>query len=56
MIRDFMHRRAHGDSDVPCTYSAAFRSASRPRMMLTLTVIKLAKMHDAVLVILHETE
>lgn len=54
MIRDFMHRRALGDQDVPCTYSAAFRTASKQRMMLTLTVVKLAKMHDSVLVIVHE--
>jgi len=54
MIRDFMHRRALGDPDVPCTYSAVFRTASRPKMMLTLTVIKLAKMHDAVLVMVRE--
>ena len=55
-IRDFLHRRAHGDPDVPCSYSAAFRTASRPKMMLTLTVIKLAKMHDAVLIFVRETE
>lgn len=54
MIRDFMHRRALGDPDVPCTYSAAFRTDGRPRMMLALTAIKLARMDDAVLVIVRE--
>jgi hypothetical protein len=56
MIRDFMHRRALGDPDVPCMYSAAFRTAGGMKIMLSLTVIKLTRMHDAVLVIVHETD
>jgi len=55
MIQDYMRRRAFGDHNLPACYSAAFRTPSRPRVMLTLTVVKLHA-QDIVLVILREEE
>lgn len=54
MIRDFMHRRALGDPDVPCSYGASFQTKGGKKIALTLTAVKLARMHDAVLVIVRE--
>ena len=54
MIRDFIRRRAHHDVDVPQHYEAAFRTTSRPRVMMTVDVLKLHNTEGAVLAILHE--
>jgi hypothetical protein len=54
MVRDFIRRRAHQDTDVPKHYEAAFRTASRPRVMMTVDVLKLQNTEGAVLAILHE--
>jgi PAS domain-containing protein len=56
MIRDFIRRRAHQDTDVPRHYEAAFRTASRPRVMMTVDVLKLHNTEGAVLAVLHEKE
>jgi PAS domain-containing protein len=56
MIRDFIRRRAHEDVDVPRHYEAAFRTASRPRVVMTVDVLKLRNTSGAVLAILHEKE
>lgn len=54
MIRDFIRRRAHQDVDVPQHYEAAFRTSSRPKVMMTVDVLKLHNTEGAVLAILHE--
>jgi PAS domain-containing protein len=54
MIRDFIKRRAHRDTDVPRHYEAAFRTSSRPRVMMTVDVLRLHNTEGAVLAILHE--
>jgi hypothetical protein len=54
MIRDFIKRRAHNDVDVPQHYEAAFRTGSRPRVMMTVDVLRLHNTEGAVLAILHE--
>jgi hypothetical protein len=54
MVRDFIRRRAHQDTDVPKHYEAAFRTARRPRVMMTVDVLKLQNTEGAVLAILHE--
>jgi hypothetical protein len=54
MIRDFIRRRAHNDVDVPMHYEAAFRTTNRPRVMMTVDVLKLHNTEGAVLAILHE--
>ena len=56
MIQDFIRRRAHQDTDVPSHYEAAFRTASRPRVMMTVDVLKLHNSEGAVLAVLHEKE
>ena len=55
MIQDYMRRRAFGDHNLPAVYSAAFTTPSRPRVMLELTVVKLKRGND-VLVIVREQE
>ena len=54
MIRDFIRRRAHHDVDVPMHYEAAFRTKTRPKVMMTVDVLKLHNTEGAVLTILHE--
>jgi hypothetical protein len=54
MIRDFIKRRAHRDVDVPMHYEAAFRTTNRPRVIMTVDVLKLHNTEGAVLAILHE--
>jgi len=56
MVQDFIRRRAHRDVDVPKHYEAAFRTASRPRVMMTVDVLKLHNTEGAVLAILHEKD
>lgn len=51
MIRDFMRRRAHGDIDVPTTYSASFRTAHDPKLDLRVTVIRTENTEGAYLAI-----
>ena len=51
MIRDFMRRRAHGDVDVPTTYSASFRTAHDPKLDLRVTVIRTKNTEGAYLAI-----
>jgi hypothetical protein len=54
MIRDFIRRRMHDDIDVPRHYEAAFRTASRPKVMMTVDVLKLHDDEGSILAILHE--
>ena len=54
MIRDFIRRHAHHDVDVPTHYEAAFRTKTRPKVMMTVDVLKLHNTEGAVLTILHE--
>jgi len=54
MVRDFIKRRAHRDVDLPRHYEAAFRTSSRPRVMMTVDVLRLHNTDGAVLAILHE--
>ncbi len=54
MIQDFIRRRAHHDVDVPMHYEAAFRTTNRPRVVMTVNVLKLHNTEGAVLAILHE--
>ncbi len=56
MIRDFIRRRAHNDVDVPTHYEAAFRTKTRPKVMMTVDVLKLHNTEGAVLTILHEKD
>ncbi|UCF06270.1 MAG: PAS domain-containing protein [bacterium] len=54
LIRDFIRRREHGDSGVPITYKAAFRTPDNPKTYLTLTVLKTSNTGGALLVILQK--
>jgi len=56
MIRDFIRRRVHNDVDVPTHYEAAFRTKTRPKVMMTVDVLKLHNTEGAVLTILHEKD
>ncbi len=52
MINDFIHRRAHGDIDLPTSYRAKFRSPEEPEIPLLVTVIRTCDTERALLVIL----
>jgi hypothetical protein len=54
MVKDFIKRRVHRDVDVPRHYEAAFRTSSRPKVMMTVDVLKLHNSEGAILAILHE--
>ncbi len=51
MIKDFIRRRAFGDSNMPSTYKAVFRSAENDRIDLELTVLRTSNTNGALLVI-----
>jgi PAS domain S-box-containing protein len=55
MIRDFIRRRAMGDTGVPEVYTADFRTKSEPRVPLHLIVVKTSNTGGALLVILKKT-
>ena len=56
MVRDFMRRRAHGDHDIPTTYTASFRTAHDPKLNLRITVIRTENTEGAFLAIFQGIE
>jgi len=51
MIKDNIHRREHGDPDVPIHYEAKFRTPDDPEVDLVLTVLKLKNIKEGILVL-----
>jgi hypothetical protein len=51
MIQDYIRRRALGDRDTPSFYEAAFRTPSDPRVMMSVTVLKLKELEGAVVMV-----
>jgi hypothetical protein len=56
MIKDFIRRRAHKDVDVPKHYEAAFRTKSKPKIMMTVDVLQLHNCEGGVLAILRQKD
>ncbi|MGM0485094.1 MAG: PAS domain S-box protein [Candidatus Krumholzibacteriota bacterium] len=53
-IKDNIHRRKLGDHNVPMHYEAKFVTPDNPELSLVLTVLKLKKARDGILVIVRE--
>ena len=54
-IRDFIRRRAHGDQDVPKTYTDVFLAAEDKKLKLQVTVLKTRHTEGAFLAIVEKT-
>lgn len=54
MIKDNIHRREHGDINLPISYDAKFRTPSDPEITLSLVILKLKNIEDGFLVIVRK--
>ena len=56
MIRDYIHRREHGDRNIPSTFVASFRTPRNIRLDMVITVIKTNNTGGALLAIFQAKE